>query len=49
MAEPIPLDPADSIVWSTRLDQFDEDTLEPPPRNELASIGSLTDKVCKLI
>ena len=47
MAEPIPLDPIDSIIWSTRFDLVDEDTLEEPKRNDIDSFGELTNKVKK--
>ncbi|KAL7076282.1 hypothetical protein ACQ4LE_004891 [Meloidogyne hapla] len=43
--QPIPPDPLDSIIWSTRLDLIDEDTVGPPMRNEIGSIGSLTAKL----
>uniref|UniRef100_A0A915N0E1 Uncharacterized protein n=1 Tax=Meloidogyne javanica TaxID=6303 RepID=A0A915N0E1_MELJA len=43
--EPIPQDQNDSLIWSSRLDVVDDETVGPPLRNEIGSIGSLTAKL----
>lgn len=45
--EPIPQDQNDSLIWSSRLDVVDDETVGPPLRNEIGSIGSLTAKARK--